>query len=615
MTTPRPPRGAGAWCDPRVLAALLFLAVLGLFLPAASHGFITYDDPVYVTENPHVRGGITWAGLRWAFRSTEASNWHPLTWVSHMLDCQLFGLSPWGHHLTSALLHAASAAVLFAALRAMTGATGRSLLVAALFGVHPLHVESVAWVSERKDVLGGFFWMLSLWAYAHRAAPGGSGPRRGSRCLALAFAAFALGLLCKPTLVTLPCVLLLLDYWPLGRWSAATAPVRRALVLEKLPFFAASAAACAATLLAQGRGGAVASLEEFPLAARLGGAAIAYCRYLGKCFVPSGLSVFYPSSAQTPPPGEVLLAGLLLAAISAAALAGARRRPYLIVGWLWFLGTLVPVIGLVQVGGQSIADRYTYLPLIGVFVAVVWGAEEACRGRLGGRLAPVLAAASAAALAALSARQLAFWADGTRLFEHALAVTGGDNWVAHANLSATYAKTSPDKAGAEYRETVRILAAMAEAHGRRGLELEKSPGRAPEAIREFRRAALILPSLPGPHRDLARALARAGRLPEAVAEFREAARLEPGSPEAHYNLGTALIGLPGGAAEAIGELREAIRLDPGFTLAHYNLGLLLAGIPGRSAEAIAELEAALLARPDLAGAREAIARLRGAPGP
>ena len=607
---PSAPAGRGRFLP----GALLFLLVAGVFLPAVTHDFITYDDPVYVTGNAHVTGGLTWANVRWAFHSTEASNWHPLTWLSHMADCQLFGLSPWGHHLTSVLLHAANCVLLFAALGRMTGAPWRSLFVAALFGLHPLHVESVAWVSERKDVLSAAFWMLTLWAWARRveltrARCGGAPAFYG-----LALVCFALGLMCKPMLVTLPFVLLLLDWWPLGRWAGTSPSARWGLVLEKVPFFALSVAASAVALYAQHTGEAVASAGDFPWPIRLANALISYCRYLEKCLVPTKLAVFYPYFAEQPPLLETLLAGALLAAVTAAAGALARRRPYLLVGWLWFAGTLVPVIGLVQIGGQSMADRYSYVPLIGVFVMATWAVGDLAASLPHRRWVLGLAAgATLAGLAALCARQLAFWKDGTSLFRHALAVTE-DNWVAHANLSATLAKSSPQEAGAEFQEAVRILAAFAEKHDRRGVELERMPGRSADALREFRAATRIMPDLPGPHYNLGVALAKEpGGLPEAVGEFQAAVRLRPDFADAHYNLGIALAGMPGRLPEAIGEFQAAARLRPDFAGAHYNLGVALARTPGRAPEAIAELQAALRLKPDIEQAREMIERLRAAP--
>jgi tetratricopeptide (TPR) repeat protein len=631
-----------------LLGALLFMLVAGVFLPALTHGFITYDDPVYVTENPHVAGGLTWANVCWAFRSTEASNWHPLTWLSHMVDGAIFGLHPWGHHLTNVILHAINAVLLFVALRRMTGAPWRSLFVAALFGLHPLHVEAVAWVSERKEVLSSTFWMLVLWAYARRAELARDRRPGAMAYYGWALLFFALGLMCKPMLVTLPFVLLLLDYWPLNRWKGSSTAARWALLAEKVPFLALSAAASAVTLFAQGNGGAVGLTEDYPWPVRLGNALVAYCRYLGKCFYPAKLAVFYPYFAEQLPLRETLSAGLLLAAVTVAAAALVRQRPYLMVGWLWFVGTLVPVIGLVQVGAQSLADRYTYVSLTGVFIMATWAAADiSASWPHRRRVLGVAAGALLAGLASLTCRQLGFWKDGASLFRHTLAVTQR-NWVAHANLFATLSKSSSPEASAEFQETVRILAGFAETYDKKGLELARTPGRLQDAIREFRTAVRIMPDMAAPHLNLGMALARIpGGLPEATDEFRTAARLEPGLAEAHYNLGTALAGTPGGQAEAIAQYEAVVRLRPDsyparfnlaallsrapgregeaiaqyqaviglrpdFYQAHFNLGLILSGMPGRRGDAMREFGAALKAKPDLVQAREMIDRLQAA---
>ena len=604
---------AGGAPDRRGLVAglVLFVAVAGVFLPALGHGFITYDDPAYVTGNAHVTGGLTWDGLRWAFQTTAASNWHPLTWISHMADCEVFGLRPWGHHLTSVLLHALNALLLFAVLRRMTGALWRSLFVAALFGLHPLHVESVAWIAERKDVLSTAFWMLTLWAYARSAEPAAA-PARSRTFLGLAVLFFALGLMCKPMLVTIPCVLLLLDWWPLGRWQRASAAGRRALLLEKIPFFAIAAASGAVTLFAQGRGGTVQSVEDFPLAVRLANAVTAYVQYVGKCLVPVRLAVFYPFLPEPPPLWQPLLGAALLAGVTIAVIRAARRRPYLVTGWLWFLGTLVPVIGLVQIGGQSMADRYTYVPLIGVFLMLVWLAADAGAAAPQFRWAPAaVGAAVLAACAGLTERQLGFWRDGVSLFRHALAVTTPGNWVAHANLYLTLAPTDPAESRAELAATMRSLGDFAAKYDRRGLELLRAPGGLPEAIKAFRTALRILPPMPEPHCHLGVALAQTpGGLSEAIDEFQEALRLRPGYAEAHAGLGSAIARTPGRLLEAIGEFRTALQLDPNLAEAHAGLGALLATIPGREAEAIEELQAALRLNPGLPGARAALERLQ-----
>jgi hypothetical protein len=567
--------------------------VAGIFLPAVTHDFITYDDPAYVTENPHVAAGLTWAGARWAFRSTEASNWHPLTWLS------------------SVLLHATNAVLLFAVLQTMTGATWRSLFVAALFGIHPLHVESVAWVSERKDVLSTTFMFLALWAYALRFQR----PRTASRAAAgyywASLLCFALGLMSKPMLVTLPFVLLLLDFWPLRRWPGSPPRARGLLILEKLPFLALSAASCAVTLFAQRQGGAVASVEDFPLPVRLANALTSSCWYLAKAVVPTKLAVFYPFFATRPPLWQIAVSVAVLALISTASVVLRRRQPYLLVGWLWFLGTLVPVIGLVQIGGQSMADRYSYVPLVGVFMMAAWGIPDVIapiarrRWPLG-----IAAGAALAACAVMASRQLAFWKDGVSLFHHALAVTT-KNWVAHANLAAALSKTSTPEANAELQETLRILAEFAETYNKRGIELEKVPGHLPDAIREFRTAVQILPVLAGPHFNLGIALAKTrGGLPEAINELRIATQLKPDYVNAHLNLATALANTRGADAEAVAEYETVIRLAPNDLQARFYLGQTLARNPARTGEARAQFEAVLAARPDFEPAREMIRRLQ-----
>ena len=593
-----------------VLGLLLFLVVAGIYLPAMTHDFITYDDPTYVTQNEHVTRGLSWANVRWAFLSTEASNWHPLTWLSHMADCQLYGVQPGGHHFTSVLLHALNSVLLFAVLRRLTGALWRSLVVAALFGLHPLHVESVAWIAERKDVLSTLFMLLALWSYAARFAHGRLRTDGGAKCYGASLLFFALGLMSKPMLVTLPCVLLLLDFWPLRRWAVDRPAFPWALVLEKIPFFALSAASCVITVFAQGKGGAVASLVDFTWSVRVSNALVAYCRYLGKCFFPEKLAVFYPNFADQPSWWGVALALLLLSVLTVLAAGRTKQRPYLLVGWLWFLGTLVPVIGLVQVGGQTMADRYTYIPLIGVFLAIVWlvgdisTAWPYCRPALG-----VLTGVVLVACAVLTVHQLGFWKNGITLFRHAAAVTE-NNFVAHANLFILQAKTSPADAQIELQETKRILGSFAGTFEQKGIALAQTPGHSAEAIKEFRTAIRIMRDIPGPHFNLGLMLAQSpGAQTEAIEEFRAAIRLKPDFADAHYSLALLLAEVPGRQEEAIFEYEQTIRINPNSYQAHFNLGLILANLPGRKEEAKEHFEAALKAKPDLERAREMLERL------
>jgi tetratricopeptide (TPR) repeat protein len=638
---------------------LLFGLVLGTFLPALSNGFVGFDDPDYVTENGHVQAGLTWESVQWAFRSTEAANWHPVTRLSHMLDCELFGLAPWGHHLTSILLHAVNATLLFLVLREMTGATWRSFTVALLFGVHPLRVESVAWIAERKDVLSTMFWMLTLWAYSRYAEvqslkskvqclPAASNnilhasriPHHASRftfhvsryyLLSLCF--FSLGLMSKPMLVTLPCVLLLLDYWPLGRLRLETA---RGLVTEKLPFFLAAAAVSGVTFVVQKQGGAVAG--SWPVTDRVANAVVSYCRYLGKLFWPVDLAAFYPRIDHWPVT-TVLAAGLLLLVISVAAIALRRGHPYATTGWLWFLGTLVPVIGLVQVGGQSMADRYSYVPSIGIFLVLVWGAHElTCGWRYQGVGAVAIAAATALLCAGLTRAQIGYWKDGESLCRHAILVTK-DNYNAHYGLgSALDRQGRVDEAISEYREALREKDDYAEAHNNLGVDLAQQ-GRLSEGMNQFLAALKIKPGYADPHNNIGTTLEKQGRFDEALEQFQEALRLHPDFPDAHYNLGVAL-GRKGRSAEAAREFQrvlelrpnyaeahnnlgvmldrqgqideaarqyaEAARLNPGYASAHYNLGVALAR-QGRLEQAIAEFQQTLRLKPDHTAAQSNLA--------
>ena len=370
------------------ICLLLALAVWAVFGQTLHHEFVNYDDRDYVYENPTITQGLSPNGIIWAFTHTHASNWHPLTTLSHMLDCQLYGLRPGGHHLTSVLIHGATVILLFLVLRKMTGATWRSAFVAAVFAIHPLRVESVAWVAERKDVLSGLFFMLTLWAYVHHtqmheSESGRACPYLRSPFYWLALLLFTLGLMSKPMLVTLPFVLLLLDYWPLNRLSSSAPGTRRSLLaawvrlcLEKIPFLLLATAACVATLVAQRR--AIVPLQDMGFHARIGNALAAYATYLGQMLCPMGLAVLYPHPGRYLSAWTVGWSALVLLSISAGVMVGRRKHPYLLVGWLWYLGMLVPVIGLMQVGDQARADRYTYLPQIGLYLLVAWGAVELC---------------------------------------------------------------------------------------------------------------------------------------------------------------------------------------------------------------------------------------------
>jgi hypothetical protein len=479
-----------------LLALGLALAVCAVFGRGVGGEFLSLDDGVYVTANEPVRAGLTQESVKWAFTSFHGGPWHPLTWLSHMLDVELFGLDPAGHHATNVAIHALTTALLFLALRALSGATWTSALAAALFALHPLRAESVAWVAERKDVIAGLGFAAALLAYAGYAARGGALRMAGVA------AAMAFGLMGKPSIVTLPCVLLLLDVWPLRRVDlfAERFPFGRlaALAAEKLPLFALAAAASVLSVLTQGAGGGVASIEEAPLAARLANTLLAYVAYLRKTLWPSDLAVFYPYPTEFPWL-EVGAAGALLAAVTALVLLQLRRRPWLAVGWLWFLGVMVPMVGLVQVGGQALADRYSYLPAIGLSLMLAFGARELAERRPRARAGVAAACGLVVAVsAAATLRQVGFWRDDRTLFGHAVAVTEG-NAVAATNLAWVLA-TSADPAQRDGALAVRWATQAAELTG------HKNPG--------------ILDTL-------AAAQAEAGNFAEAVTWQRWALRLSP----------------------------------------------------------------------------------------
>jgi len=633
----------------------LFLAAAALmaFWQVFQCDFIYYDDPAYVTENVHIRHGITIEAIRWAFTTGQASNWHPLTWMSHMLDVQLFGLTPRWHHLTNLLFHIANTLLLFFVFQRMTKAPWRSAFVAALFALHPLHVESVAWVAERKDVLSAFFWMLTMCAYIHYVER----PRLKSYLAVLTF--FALGLMAKPMLVTLPFVLLLMDYWPLGRMQGEgsteregrsakqnTSVVREALsankkkgksgkklargsgsgqisrgveieekpaddkyqwalirplIREKIPFFAMTALSCVATFIAQQKGGAVQSIEVFTPGVRIANAFVSYILYIGKMVWPRNLAVFYPH------PGlwhlwQVLVAVLLLGAVTLTVIRTAKRFPYLAVGWLWFTGTLVPVIGIVQVGAQAMADRYTYIPLIGLFIMTAWGIPELLK-----EWQPthpprkeVLFASSAIILACLFVvtwTQVGYWRNSIALYDHALKVTDRNDTIYNARGVAYTRLGSSRQAIADYDRAVEINPEHVDAYHNRGVAYAKL-GNFRQAIADYDRAIRINPEHAWSYHGRGAAYAKLGNRRQAIEDYGRAIEMDPEYAEAYNNRGVT-YGEIGDLRQAISNYNRAIEIDPGYAEAYNNRGVAYDGL-GDHRRAISDFDRAVEINPELA---------------
>ena len=564
--------------DGNIIVCLLFvIVILALYWPLSNYDFINYDDNLYVTENRQVTSGLTFEGIIWSFRTTYFCNWHPLTWLSHMVDVELYGLDAGGHHLTNVFFHMANTLLLFILLTRMTAAFWSSAFVAALFALHPLHVESVAWVSERKDVLSTFFGIMTLISYAQYT-------RQHSRpwyLLALLF--FISGLMAKPMLVTLPFVLLLLDYWPLGRLNfgkslrlqpADGVSSVYSLILEKLPFFVLMTASCVVTYYAQQSGGAMVPFELHPLGIRVANAVVAYTGYIGKMLWPVNLAIFYPLSDPLTF-WQVAGAAAVLLGVSLGVLVQIRQRPYLAVGWFWYVGTLIPVIGLVQVGGQAMADRYTYIPLIGLFIMIAWGGADSLRRW---RYKSIFLSCSGAifliTLMVFTHVQIRQWANSITLFEHAVKATGG-TWVAYNNLANALNEAGKvDEAIEHYHLALQKDPLEPEGiHNNIGLVLG-SVGRYREAIEHYSEALKINPNYADAHINLGVVLARQGKTADAFHHYFEALRLEPNFEKAHYNMGNILIA-QGETDAAISRYSKAVHINPFFAEAYNVLGLAL----------------------------------------
>jgi len=559
----------------------LLAALFAVYAQVRHFDFVNYDDPDYV-NNPHIRNGLTQQTLIWAFTSVDDANWFPLTRISHLLDFQLFGLSSGPQHLTSVFLHAVSALLLFWLLKRMTGARWPSAFVALVFALHPLHLESVAWIAERKDVLSTLFLFLTLWAYLNYA----NRPAIGRYLLVVLL--FCAGIMSKPMIVTFPFVALLLDVWPLRRFSAKT-------LREKVPLFAISLAASIATYLVQQQGGSVASFDQIPIAFRIGNALVSYIAYLFQFFWPANLAVFYPYPAEISP-WKQIAATLLLAGITAFTLRTFRRRPYLAIGWFWYLGTLIPVLGLIQAGLQSRADRYTYVPMIGISIMLAWGLADLCaRWPRGKPALAVLGVFACLAWSFLTWLNLGNWRDSVSLFRHAILVTS-DNYVAYNNLGAALRRRGQTaEAMADFQEAVRIRPHYGDAQNNLG-EALLVQGRTDEAAPHVLEALRGEPRSSEAHVNWATILNKRGQHDEAAAEYHAALLLQPDNAQAHCGLGVALMDLRR-YEEALPQLTDAIDINPDYADAHYNLGILFGALQ-RTDEAMAQFSATVRLQPD-----------------
>jgi Flp pilus assembly protein TadD len=577
---------------------VLILSTLLVFWQVHNFGFLNYDDSDYVSNNPQVLKGLTRNGVIWAFTTNRSANWHPLTWLSHMLDCQLFGANPGRMHLMNLILHLANTLLLFAVFRKMTGALWPSAFVAAAFALHPMHVESVTWIAERKDVLSTLFLLLTLAAYVSYVK------RRGIIRYTLTVLLFALGLLAKPMLVTLPFLLLLLDYWPLNRFiaehakttekknkinsatsavSAVKSPVW--LIIEKIPFIALSVISSVITFLVQLSGSAVAFINVLSLKDRIANAFLSYARYTGKLFWPQNLAVFYPFDAGNFASWQVAMCVLLLLVISILVIRSGRSRKYLPVGWFWFVGTLVPVIGFVQVGLQGFADRYTYIPYIGLFIMIAWGLPELLskwpprKIALGLSMVIVLTT-----LGICTHRQVSFWNNSFTLFSHAIEVTQ-NNYIAHNNRGVNYDNNGRYQDAIEdYKQAVKVNPDYSEAYYNLGVAYGKV-GRRQDEIEAYRQAIRIKPDYAKAYCNLGVAYDDLGRRQEAIEAYRQAIRIKPDYAVAYLNLGVTYYRL-GRYQDAVEPYKQAIKIQPDFVLAHYNLGVAysVAGDKGAALE-------------------------------
>jgi tetratricopeptide (TPR) repeat protein len=590
-----------------IICLFLVVATLAVYWQVLDNDFVNYDDDYYVTENTHVNKGVTFDSLTWAFTSPHASNWHPLAWVSHMIDCQLYGLNPRGHHLTSLLFHVANTLLLLLILVRMTGTLWQSSFVAALFALHPLHVESVAWVAERKDVLSTFFLMLTLWGYTIYVKKG------GVRRYLLVVLFFVLGLMSKPMLVTLPFILLMLDFWPFGRLGLIRdtrnevtghhtdeGPNVFRLLWEKVPFFALAVGSSVVTFIVQERGGAVKLLEMYSIQTRIINAFVAYTEYIVNMVWPVKLAVLYPHPGSSLPLWKGVVAGLALVLITVLVIRKARKVPYITVGWFWYVVTLIPVIGIVQVGAQAMADRYTYITLIGLFVIIAWGANDLlskwlyrkiCLGTLAAIIFPVLIV--------LTWKQVQYWENSITLYKHTLKHTS-NNYLIHNNQGiALREQGRAEEAVKHYLHALRSNPDYAQAHYNLG-NAYAGAGKYKEAIEAYKKAININPDYVLAHYNLGVAYAGAGKYKEAIEIFLQVLKIDPDNVQAHSNLGAAYVG-SGKYKKAIEAFLQTLRIDPDNALVHYNLGIAY-GVLGKYKEAAEAFKQVIRINPDDADA-------------
>lgn len=579
-----------------IFCALLALVTVVAYLPVMDNNFINLDDPAYVTQNPHVRAGLTGDALRWALVSVEHGNWHPLTWLSHELDCQLYGLNPAGHHLTSLAFHVTNTLLVFLLLLNLTLRRWPSMFVALLFGLHPMHVESVAWVAERKDVLSGFFFLLTLLIYARYVEVQKTQPRIGRTLYGASLGMFALGLMAKPMLVTVPFVLCLLDYWPLQRFrfplSSQPAEMLRRLALEKVPFLLLTGLSCAVTIFAQAKGYAVVSTNDLPLETRLEHVPIAYGWYLLKLFCPNNLSVYYPFHYASV--DSTLAAGglALLVAITGLTVWLARKQPFLLASWLWFLGTLIPVIGLVQVGQQAYANRYTYLPYIGLFIMLAWGLHAFLSGRTWGK--PVLGSISVLITAVcflLTREQVRAWNNDLTLYHQALAQDQKNEFAWYGLGLESMARGDLDQATEEFKKTTDLNPGFNMGWNSLGLIYFRQ-GKNDEAINAFQAGVLnggqLVPALLF---NRAAVYSKTGKFKEAIEDLQRSLELNPQSAIAHASLGRSYWS-DQQTERAAAEFEAALQLQPDMADAKLCLALIRAGA-GQTAESITNYRAVL----------------------